>query len=222
MKTRPSFAALAAPALLAPLLAHAQLTDEDMCRNGAFPSQPEFRTATVGKNAQPRLYFMKDDEGCPQKGGDQCRAGGYVVPGDELLLGKTHGKWTCAWFNGKKHETVGWVDNTALAEQPQPTEADWAGKWTFYNVPGYLGIVRKGGGYYIHARMIHPTPASENLGSMKGNLKVEGSRAIYSEGPQEYQCTANLVRAGRFLIVRDNEACGGVGVRFNGVYTRAR
>jgi hypothetical protein len=222
MKTRPLFAALAAAALLAPLAAHAQITDEDMCRSGGFPSQTEFRIAIVGKGIQPKLYFLKDDDGCPQKGGEQCLAGPYVVPGDELLLGKTNGQWTCAWFNGKKHETVGWVDNGALAEQPQPKEVDWVGKWTRYNDPGYIGIAGKGGAYTVRAKMIHPTPNSENLGSMKGKLDVQGNRARYVEGSHEWDCVADMVRAGRFLIVRDNEACGGVGVRFNGIYTRAR
>jgi hypothetical protein len=224
LKIRASFAALAAAASLAPLVAHAQITDEDMCRNGLFASQTEFRIATVGKNAQPRLYFMKDDDGCPQKGGDQCRAVGYVVPGDELLLGKTHGQWSCAWFNGKKHETVGWVDNTALAGEPQAAQVDWTGKWKQYNYPGYIDIASKGGAFYVLGEMIWQGLTTQHFGEMRGELKVNGNRA-HLGGPQAQEkgeCAADLTRIGRFLIVWDNEACGGVNVRFNGVYTRVR
>jgi hypothetical protein len=36
------------------------------------------------------------------------------------------------------------------------------------------------------------------------------------------ECGADLVRIGDFLIVHDNMRCGGLNVRFDGVYTRTR
>ncbi|MGO4475453.1 hypothetical protein AB4Z32_04280 [Massilia sp. 2TAF26] len=53
-----------------------------------------------------------------------------MVPGDRLLLGKTHGEWTCAWYQGKSHETVGWVRKRDLAIQAaaEPAPADWTGR----------------------------------------------------------------------------------------------
>lgn len=226
MKSRPLFAALAAAALLAPLAAQAQITDEDMCRNGGFPLQTEFRIAIVGKGVQPKLYFMKDDDGCPQKSAEQCRAGPYVVPGDELLLGKTHGQWTCAWFNGKKHETVGWVDNGVLADQPQPQEIDWVGKWKQYNYPGYISIALKGATYYVLGEMIWQGGGrfADHFGQIEGELKVSGNHAHLGgvEKPENYDCVADMIRIGRFLIARDNARCGAMNVRFNGIYTRAR
>jgi hypothetical protein len=214
-------AALAA-ALLLPLAARAEVTDEDFCRNGAFPSQSDFRIATVGGTA-PRLYFFNDWDGCPQKGAN-CQTKAYVVPGDRLLLGKTHGEWTCAWYQGKKHETVGWVRNHDLAVQAEAEAADWVGKWKEYDYPGYVSISRKAGAWYVLGEAYWGIGMSTHFGEVAGELKIRGRRAHVGAAMTDDadDCGADLVRVGDFLIVHDNGRCGGVNVRFDGVYTRSR
>lgn len=210
--------------LLAPALpAWAQTTDEDMCLNGLFPAQAEFHLATVAADVT-KLYFHDDMDGCPQKG-DACRTKAYVVGGDRLLLGKTHGAWTCAWYEGKKHETVGWVRNENLARQAASVPPDdWAGKWKVYNYPGYVSIARKDGSWYVLGEMTWGAGMSTHFGELAGELKVEGAHAHLggTPGPEAYDCIADLTRVGDFLVVHDNSQCGGVNVRFDGVYTRAR
>jgi hypothetical protein len=220
-RTRQVFAL--AGVLLAPLQASAQITDEDMCRNGAFPRQTEFHIARVGGDARQRLQFYVDYDGCPAKG-ERCQTGAYVVGGDKLLLGKTHGEWTCAWYEGKKHETVGWVRNSALVEQVAAEPVEWTGNWKEYDHPGYISIARKAGTYHLVAETRWIGQNTENLGEMGGELKVNRDRAHYGgdEKPGNYECVADFTRIDDFLIVRDNANCGGMNVRFNGVYTRVR
>lgn len=223
-RTKAMAALLSALAMLSPLHVRAESTDDDLCWSNGFPLEETLRIAVVAKGASPRLYFLRSDNGCPQQGGDKCRLGPYVVAGDELLLGKTHGDWTCAWFNGKKHESVGWVATGGLVQQAPQQHAGWTGRWKFHDAQGHIDIKQRDGRYYIDATMIHPTPASENLGSMVGQLAVNGNRAHFgsADASRQYECAADMTRVGRYLVVRDNEACGGVGVRFNGVYTRVR
>lgn len=215
---------LASCGWFAALPAHAQTTDEDMCRSGLFPSQSEFHLATVTANA-PRLYFSGDMDGCPQQG-DSCRAKAYVVAGDRLLLGKTHGEWSCAWYQGKTHETVGWVRNRDLRLDAETDEApvDWSGKWKQYNYPGYVSIARKGEVWYVLGEMRWSSEYASHFGEMSGELKIRGRHAHFggTPGPQVYDCIADLTRIGDFLIVHDNSECGGANVRFDGVYTRSR
>jgi len=225
MKGRPITGVLAALAasFLLPQLAHAEMSDEDMCRNGLFPSQQEFHLATVATTA-PRLYFFDDWNGCPQKGAS-CQKKGYVLPGDHLLLGKTRGEWTCAWYQGQAHETVGWVRSRDLAIQPdtEPQAADWDGKWTIYRNRGGIGISRKGSAWYVSGNAYWGSGDGTNLGYLAGELKVRGRRAHVGGAMRDdaEDCGADLVRIGEFLIVHDNERCGGLNVRFDGVYTRA-
>ena len=205
--------------------AQAQVTDEDMCRNGLFPSQQDFRLATVGGTA-PRLYFFNDWNGCPQKGAS-CQTKAYVVPGDRLLLGKTHGEWTCAWYQGKSHETVGWVPNRDLVVQAGAAvqAADWLGKWKeVYKGPGHLRVSRSGSAWHVDGETRWIGQNTENFGGISGELKVSGRHAHVdpAAGKEAFDCGADMVRIGEFLIVHDNGQCGGMNVRFDGLYTRAQ
>ena len=212
-----------------PGVALAALTDEDMCRNGLFPSEAQdARIATFAGPAQSRLYFFRDMDGCPSAG-TQCQSKSYVVPGDELIVAKRHGDWACAWYPGKQRETVGWV----LAQQLRFVDAEqqpaWEGTWKQYDYPGYINIAFKSGHYYvlgntkwIGAKLADGTRV-EHLGSLDGELLVQGNTAHLGGNPShpdsEFDCVADLVRVGRFLIVHDNANCGGLNVRFDGVYT---
>jgi hypothetical protein len=224
MKSRYVGVILAAGLLASGGCVQAQTTDEDMCRNGLFASQQEFQLATVAGSA-PRLYFFNDWDGCPQKGAS-CQTKAYVVPGDRLLTGKTHGGWTCAWYQGKSRETVGWVRNRELAIQAsgEPASADWAGKWKVYKDPGQIDIKRKGGAWVVDGAAFWGSGASTNVGQLEGELKIKGRRGHVGGAMSDDadECGADLVRIGEFLIVHDNQRCGGLNVRFDGVYTRAR
>jgi hypothetical protein len=210
--------------LLASAGAQAQNTDDNACQDYLFPSQQEFRLANVVGTA-PRVYFFNDGNGCPQKGAS-CQGKAYVLPGDRLLLGKTQGEWTCAWYQGTSRETVGWVRSRDLAvlAASDPAPADWSGEWKIYKRPGSIRIVRKGGVWQVAGQAFWGRGASTNDGELEGELKIQGRRAhigsVMTDDADE--CGAELVRIGDFLIVHDNMRCGGLNVRFDGVYTRTR
>ena len=204
-------------------------TDEDMCRNGLFPSLlKDSRLAVVTGDAKSRLYFFEDMDGCPSRGAE-CQSKSYVVPGDELIVGKQRGDWSCVWYADKSRETVGWVRNRQLQYEVVNAQPDWQGKWKQYAYPGYISIANKEGHYYVlgNTKWIGAPLADgsrvEHFGELDGELKVEknfaysGSTALDSN--DEYACRAEYARLGRFLIVHDNSQCGGLNVRFDGVYT---
>jgi uncharacterized protein YodC (DUF2158 family) len=223
MKSRYAGVVLAA-GLLASGCVHAQTTDEDMCRNGLFPSQQEFQLATVAGSA-PKLYFFNDWDGCPQKGA-ACQTKAYVVPGDRLLTGKTHGEWTCAWYQGKSRETVGWVRNNDLVTQAQaPVQtAGWLGTWKqVYKGPGRIVVSRVGDSLQVDGKTRWIGQYTEHFGDIAGKLAIAGRHGHIGPagGKEALDCTADIVRIGEFLIVHDNSQCGGVNVRFDGLYVRA-
>jgi hypothetical protein len=203
---------------------HAQDTDDDMCRNGLFPSQQEFQLATVAGSAS-KLYFFNDGDGCPQKGAS-CQTKAYVVAGDRLLIGRTHGEWSCAWYQGKLRETVGWVRNRDLVTQAQaPVQtAGWLGTWKqVYKGPGRIVVSRVGDTVQVDGKTLWIGLNTENFGELLGKLAIAGGRAHLgpASGKKTYECGADMVRIGEFLIVHDNGRCGGLNVRFDGLYVRA-
>jgi hypothetical protein len=211
--------------------ARAATTDEEMCRNGLFPSLlRNVRLAVFTGEAESRLYFFGDMDGCPSLG-TNCQSKNYVVPGDELIVGKQHGEWSCVWYSGKLHETVGWVLNHQLKFVENNGRPNWIGKWKQYAYPGYISIARKADRYYVlgntkwsGAKLADGTRV-EHFGDLGGELKVEthlaysGAAALHTE--VKYTCGAEYARVGRYLIVHDNSYCGGMNVRFDGVYTAA-
>lgn len=207
-------------------------TDEDMCRNGLFPSLlKESRLAIVTGEAESRLYFFDDMDGCPSRGA-ACQSKSYVVPGDELIVGKQRGDWSCVWYAGKSRETVGWVNNRRLQYVEASENPDWHGKWKQYAYAGFISIAQKAGRHYVLGKtkwfgaQLPDGTQVVHLGDLGGELSVEKNFAhsgpVAGETDAQYSCMVDYVRLGRFLIVHDNKQCGGVNVSFDGVYTAAR
>jgi hypothetical protein len=210
-------------ALFAPAHALAQESGNppNFCRNGAFPSDStEFRTARVVGREGTRAYFHGDEEGCP---GPQCRTKAYVIPGDEVVVSKSFGDWLCAWYQPSKgSETVGWIPahQLSLNETPKtPPPSAWLGRWEFYRQTldvkrdARTGLLRvegeafwKGLGDNIHT------------GVVNGAARPEGNVLVVEEDI----CRVTLRLVGAYLVVSDNSDCGGMNVRFDGVYRKKR
>lgn len=213
--------------LLLTLFCHAQAQDSDanFCRNGLFPrEQAHLSLGVVQGRADEKIHFFDDLDGCPSRGA-MCMRAAYLVPGDEVLVGKSTDEWACVWYQGKKHEFVSWVPKqnvTTLPAPPLHPVLDWVGLWsdgfatiritqsTADSTLEILSKLRWYGG-------VSPTGEERaNYGGTKAALDVKGSRATASDGV----CQVVLTRIGRYLLADDNGDCGGLNVRHTGVYFR--
>ena len=213
-------------ALFVPAHALAQDTPSgnppNFCRNGAFPADStEFRTARVVGAKGSRAYFHGDEEeSCPSA---KCRTKAYVVPGDEVLVSKSFGDWLCAWYQPPKGgETVGWIPSDQLSVTEtlkSPPQSAWLGKWEYYQQTldisrdARTGLLRvegvaiwKGFGDNVHT------------GAVGGAARPEGNVLVVEEDI----CRVTLRLVGASLVVTDNSDCGGMNVRFDGVYRKKK
>ena len=212
-------------ALCGPSLALAsELADDGSCRNGAFPSQQsDFAVAKVV--GTPRLYLLRDLEGCPEKGEAACRQRSYVVSGDTVVTGRDLGPYRCAFFPNKVGGSAGWVDRSKLQPVPQvtPTLQGWAGDWK----DGDNGLqirVRgsqlqvEGDAYWPSANpSLEERPGGPHIGAVNASATPRGSQVDFVEDT----CSVHAQLLGDMLVVSDNSECGGMNVRFDGVYRRA-
>lgn len=121
------------------------------CRAGFFTRESEdFRIARVAGARNSKSYFFVDDrDECP--GGKNCQGKVYVVGGDQVVVSRGYGNYSCVWFVPKKgYETVGWIQTAKLSVSPlikRPLLSSWLGEWKYaYNsinftenkLPGYL------------------------------------------------------------------------------------
>lgn len=194
--------------------------------------------ARVGGRA--RLHFaMPPGQGradCPGPS-PACRAAAYLMPGDVVLTlpGPFKG-YVCGWFvNGKGIATSGWLASAPLQPvtlRPED-EAGWIGTWK--RIEASIRIARgKDGalaaegeatfGAFDKARVAR---GAVNMGDFSGRLRRTGDAAFVADddvasfeaAPKE-SCAVRMRRAGPYLLVEDNRACGGMNVSFSGLYVR--
>jgi hypothetical protein len=199
----------------------------NFCRGGFFTRESDnFQIGIVKAPPRTKVYFYGDDNAdCPES--EKCKLRAYVVPGDEVIISKTRGNFSCAWFTNKSGVgTVSWIktENLRMLETDRPTAlADWLGEWryeenniTFTNnkLAGFLNVTGdalwKGLGDNVH------------IGELDGRFEPKDGELNYSDGDDEYDCKASMQLVGRFLIVSDNNHCGGANVTFSGIYRRTR
>jgi hypothetical protein len=198
---------------------------DNWCRAGFFTRESDdFQIGIVKLPAKQRAYFYNDDESdCPEN--ERCRAKAYLVSGDQVIVAKTRGKYSCAWYTpAKGYATVGWLktENLRLPEMIHDVSPKaWIGEYnygdnsisfTHNKLAGWLNVTGnafwKGLGDNIH------------IGELDGRVEPNDGMAVYSDGEDEYDCKAAMRLIGNFLIVNDNMRCGGANVTFSGVYIK--
>ena len=191
------------------------------CRNGLFPSEAmSAELYQVNQNNNEKLYFFDDAKGCPSDEA-RCKLKSYVVRGNELIINKIQDGWACAWYQGKKHETVGWVRTDKLKKlnlAPSKTN-DWTGAWE--TTVGSIKIEKtRTPALRVKGFTTWGSGPSTNTGELEGLIKPYEGQAMLKDADDEYACIANFSLIGRYLIVSDNGNCGGLNVRFDDVYLR--
>jgi hypothetical protein len=149
----------------------------------------------------------------------------YLIPADEVLVGKSTADWACVWYQGRKHDFVSWMPrkNIAVLQAPllHPVR-DWVGVWsdgtdTIRIFPSagrdtqeILSKLRWASGVSPNGETI------ANYGGTRAILNVYDSRASASDEI----CQIALTRIEKHFLADDNSDCGGINVRHTGVYYR--
>jgi len=189
-----------------------------------------------------RTNFVKTGDvqkGCPSSAA-VCRDRAYLVPGDEVVVIGSGDPFVCASFVGAKgQEKEGFLPRAAITVAPnQPVSAEsWLGRWR--GSPEQEIVIGKGAGQDTLKvngdatyGMLDPDRVKRgavNLGSLEGEAPVRGTTLSFAMGENgtipfdkgdEYECKVRLRRLGPYLLVRDNNMCGGMNVTFTGIYRR--
>ena len=199
------------------------------------------QTLVVSKvSGAPRVNFVKspydDDfkaESCPAAT-DACRKKSYLVNGDLVFTGRTKGDFTCVSYQSPTAKQRGWARGwmpTAALEpvtpMPAPKQTDWIGTWS--HPGGDIDIKRgEGGKLSVSGEMVLTGGLSPHTGDIGADvIPLKDTIAFVDDGSTPFEkeggdCRVRMQRIGAWLIVQDNEGCGGVGVTFTGFYHRAK
>jgi hypothetical protein len=206
---------------------HAMAADDLYCRNGGFPSEQD--TFALGKViGSGHLDLLSDMHGCPSEG-QQCNGFGYVLPGDVVITGRKHGAYVCVLYPNRFGGSAGWVEQSRLAPEAfdsHPALKNWVGRWKDGDDQMSISLSQgqlqaKGDAYWPSANPSQEdAPGGPNIGSLEASAAPTGNRVQFSEGNDATSCHVTAILLGSWMLVDDNGNCGGMNVRFSGIYQR--
>jgi hypothetical protein len=144
-----------------------------------------------------------------------------LAAGDVVAPYHTDGDWTCAYLQQRGGAGPGWVktrDIRILPADPVPEPSAWAGTWA--NSRDRIRIAASNGKLHLTGEAEwHGAGGVVHTGDFEGDASPHGNHLHYVEaGPDS--CTIDLTLIGHYLVANDNERCGGMNVRFWGVWKR--
>jgi hypothetical protein len=227
------------PSIGAALSTSAFAADAPDCRNGIFVEEGvTYGLAKV--TGADRLFFIEDTFYCDkdkQKGAcpvcpsdnAACLSKSYVLPGDLVITARSFNGYRCILYRNEKNfaGSAGYVPEGRLEALPaaQPTQKDWLGAWRMGD--DSITLRAKGDKLSASGEAYWPSanpspkevPGGPHTGQMSGVAAPKGNQAAFSDAEDE--CHVSLTLLPPFLLAHDNDRCGGMNVRFDGVYLRA-
>ena len=155
----------------------------------------------------------------------------YLITGDEVVVLLPGPIRSCIGYTtaGKPpREIDGWMEPSALArtEVPQPRQEDWLGVWRSGAEQSVtlrrdgLRLKVTGNATFGASDPARVARGGVNIGELDNTIMPLGAQADYADGTAAYDCQARLWRLGPYLVVADNNNCGGHNVSFTGIYRR--
>jgi hypothetical protein len=199
-------------ALVLPLSVAAQEHPRTDCEFDGFSATPKLAVTVVssvafyGCAAKPGCVSMKLEKGQP------------------IVLFRRSADWICGYVENKGGAAPAWVaaaEVNELKPDPNPPVTAWLGTW----INGHNSIQIKPTNQDSklvltgHATW-HGVKDVEHSGDVDGEVTPNGNHIHYSEGPDA--CTIDLTLLGNYIVADDNNRCGGMNVRFWGIWKRTR
>lgn len=196
------------------------------CRNGHFPTYDGIHLAEITGNTNEKVHAREDSDGCPEP--ESCKRKGYLIKGDKVLATTPSDGWVCIYYLGKKNDYVGWVKQQEIRDVDVPVlpKLDgWLGKWESIGAvnliqirPGKSGQLQVFGKARWLGGKNSYGEAIVHFGQVHGEAHPEANKLVITENNPDQSCVVNLNLIDAFIVATDNEKCGGMNVRFNGVY----
>lgn len=227
------------PLIGAALSTAASAAEAPNCRNGVFVEEGvTYGLAKV--TGEGKLFFVEDAFYCDkdkQKGAcpvcpsedAACLAKSYVLPGDLVIAARSFNGYRCILYRNEKNfaGSAGYVPEGRLEALPaaEVKQKDWLGAWRMGDDSITLRakgdkLSASGEAYWPSANpSLKERPGGPNIGQMSGVAAPKGNQVAFSD--DEDECHVSLLLLPPFLLARDDNHCGGMNVRFDGVYLRA-
>lgn len=213
-------------ALLSPLAAKAQ--DRD-CRPQTALSTPSITPELFRVGGPYPVRFIangSDDPACPSLS-PGCRRADGLATGDLVIVTGHLGPFACATIVGPPpalREMHGWAPTAKLVRVNGGGGARWAGAWrtsSDQNITirkhGRDGLSLVGSATWGGDDPGRVSEGLVNTGAFAARTMPSGHQLEFANGA----CAGRAWGLGPYLVVGDNNRCGGMNVTFSGIYRQA-
>jgi hypothetical protein len=146
-----------------------------------------------------------------------------IAQGTAVQIYRHQGSWVCGYISGHDGAGPAWVAAGALRIIPyneHPSPSAWVGSWAGGEDRVKLRLAGKPGALYLAGSAVWRGSSTSHFGDTKGVASPIGNRLHFVEsGPGS--CTIDLVLLGHYILAEDNQACGGLNARFQGIWKRS-
>jgi hypothetical protein len=157
-------------------------------------------------------------EGCDPKGCIRAP----VAWGTPVQIYRQQGEWTCGYVSAGDGAGPAWIRTAALRVVPydeQPPPSAWVGTWVGGEDRVLIRAGREPGTLHLVGSAKWHGKYTTHFGDAKGNAAPIGNHLHFVEGGTD-SCTIDLTLLNRYILASDNQACGGMNVRFQGIWKR--
>ena len=146
-----------------------------------------------------------------------------LQPSDTVVVSRSEGDWACGYLTARKGAAQGWVrssDLRVIEADPNPPLTAWLGTWVLDENRIRIERSRTSGKLSLDGEA-YWRGGRDNVheGAIAGEVTPQGNHAHYEEGSPE-SCNIDIALIGNYLLANDNSKCGGMNVRFWGVWRR--
>jgi hypothetical protein len=144
-----------------------------------------------------------------------------LAPGDPMVVYRVAGDWTCGYTSQGDGAGPGWVRSTdiRLVEfDPHPSVGAWAGRWA--GGEDRVAIVRSSAAGELALKgsaAWHGYGDVVHTGDFSATAAPHGNHLHVVESGSD-SCTVDLTLIGAYIVASDNGKCGGMNVRFQGIW----
>ena len=142
-------------------------------------------------------------------------------PADPVVINRAEDAWTCGYLVARDGAAPGWIrsgDFRPIPSDPNPPLNAFVGTWLQDQNRIRIRASKTAGSLELTGSATwHGRAGSVNTGEFSSVAAPQGNQLHIEDDA----CKIDLALSGRFLLADDNNMCGGLNVRFWGIWKRA-
>jgi hypothetical protein len=169
--------------------------------------------------AEVRGRFRTQLEECDSPKG--C-IGAPVAQGTPVQIYRREGAWTCGYVSGRDGAGPAWIRTDALSivhYSDHPSLSAWTGRWAGDEDHVSIRLADMPGALHLAGSAVWHGGYTSHLGDTKGMATPIANHLHFVEGGPG-SCSIDLTLLNRYILAEDNQACGGLNARFQGIWKR--